>query len=120
MKEQHVCAYRIFRGDKIRARAKPCPPDAVGRCHAPVKFLLPFLLSPLPILRSTALRAVAAFFAHSAMERLQVRVCLEDVSFAEGARAAVAEADALAPVAGIMHLAMVLDDAPLTSQACAL
>lgn len=48
---------------------------------------------------------------------MQVRVCLEDVGSAEGARAAVAEADALAPVAGIMHLAMVLDDAPLASQA---
>lgn len=49
---------------------------------------------------------------------LQVHVCLEDVSSAEGARAAVAEASALAPVAGIMHLAMVLDDVPLASQAC--
>ena len=44
-------------------------------------------------------------------------MCFGNVSSAEGARAAVAEANALAPVAGILHLAMLLDDAPLASQA---
>ncbi|KAK9826437.1 hypothetical protein WJX81_005723 [Elliptochloris bilobata] len=47
---------------------------------------------------------------------VQVHVCLEDVSLGAGARAAVAAADAMAPLAGIMHLAMLLDDAPLAAQ----
>ncbi len=42
---------------------------------------------------------------------------LEDVSTEAGARAAVAAAAALAPLAGVLHLAMLLQDAPLASQA---
>jgi len=47
----------------------------------------------------------------------QVVVSLEDVSTEAGARAAVAAAAALAPLAGVLHLAMLLQDAPLASQA---
>jgi len=53
----------------------------------------------------------------AASARAQVVVSLEDVSTEAGARAAVAAAAALAPLAGVLHLAMLLQDAPLASQA---
>jgi len=46
-----------------------------------------------------------------------VVVSLEDVSTEAGARAAMAAAAALAPLTGVLHLAMLLQDAPLASQA---
>lgn len=48
---------------------------------------------------------------------LQVIVSQDDVSSRIGARVAVAAAQALAPLAGVFHLAMQLEDAPLASQA---